>query len=74
MKLANVHASEIAIEAVFVFTCFMCNRVLYIGADVGTVADAAGHAAAQGWHSYDTPDESCACACPSCIKEVMEVV
>lgn len=69
MKLDRVDVNEITIQAVYIINCFMCNNQLHISAEVGAASDAAAMAASQGWHSYETADESCSVACPSCIKE-----
>lgn len=74
MKLANIDACEIKVATVYVITCFMCDKELHLAATAidSNVGDAAAMAATQGWHSYQTDDESCSIACPSCIKEVQE--
>ncbi|MGE6433118.1 hypothetical protein [Shewanella baltica] len=72
MKLANVDMSEISVQAVYVINCFMCVNTLHLDAGIGAVGDAAVIAASQGWHSYETDNETCSAACPNCIKEVRE--
>lgn len=74
MKLANVDMSEIRVVSLYVITCFMCEKQLHLAASEidASVGDAAAMAASQGWHSYETSDESCSVACPSCIKEAHE--
>lgn len=74
MKLANVELSEIRITALYVITCFMCEKKLYLATtdSKDTVGDAADMAAVDGWHSYETAHETCSAACPDCIKEVQE--
>ncbi len=69
MKLAQIDINEITIQAVYVIHCFMCDDALAISSEVGAASDAAVTAASQGWHSYETADEYCSIACPSCIKE-----
>ena len=69
MKLDRVDVNEITIQAVYIINCFMCNNQLHLSAEVGAASDAAVAAASQGWHSYETADEHCSIACPSCIKE-----
>ncbi|MGI2124443.1 hypothetical protein ACRN9J_20090 [Shewanella baltica] len=74
MKLANVELSEIRVVSLYMITCFMCEKQLHLAASEidASVGDAAAMAASQGWHSYETSDESCSVACPSCIKEAQE--
>ncbi|MGI2144475.1 hypothetical protein [Shewanella frigidimarina] len=74
MKLANIELSEIRVVTFYVITCFMCDKQLHLAASEieASVGDAAAMAASQGWHSYETSDESCSVACPRCIKEVQE--
>lgn len=71
MKLDRVDVNEITIQAVYVINCFMCDNTLYIPWTSAAI-DAAVAAASQGWHSYETADEHCSIACPSCIKEAKE--
>ncbi|GIU45459.1 hypothetical protein [Shewanella algidipiscicola] len=74
MKLAHVDLSEIRVVSLYVITCFMCEKQLHLAASEidASVGDAAAMAASQGWHSYETADESCSVVCPSCIKETQE--
>jgi hypothetical protein len=72
MQLANIDMSEISVQAVYVICCFMCDQELSLSAEIGAVGDAGVVAASQGWHSYETSDESYSVACPSCIKEVQQ--
>ncbi|MCU8013664.1 hypothetical protein [Shewanella sp. SM74] len=74
MKLANIELSEIRVVSVYVITCFMCeNQTHFAASEIdASVGDAAAMAASQGWHSYETADESCSVACPRCIKEAQE--
>ncbi|WP_413472342.1 hypothetical protein [Shewanella baltica] len=74
MKLANVDLSEIRVVSLYVITCFFCEKPLHLAASEidASVGDAAAMASSQGWHSYETADESCSVACPSCIKEAQE--
>lgn len=74
MKLANIDLSEIRVVSLYMITCFMCEKQLHLAASEidASVGDAAAMAASQGWHSYETSDESCSVACPSCIKEAQE--
>ena len=70
MKLANVDLSEIRVVSLYVITCFMCEKQLHLAAS--EIDASVGDAASQGWHSFETSDESCSVACPSCIKEAQE--
>ncbi|MGL6124625.1 MAG: hypothetical protein ACRC1W_16880 [Shewanella sp.] len=72
MKLTNIDPAEITVIAVYVLTCYMCDKQLHLATEDCSVGDVAFSAATQGWHSYQTADESCSIACPSCIKEVQE--
>ncbi|AVI66966.1 hypothetical protein CKQ84_14330 [Shewanella sp. WE21] len=74
MKLANIELSEIRITALYVVTCFTCGKELRIESREAeiTVSDAVSMVSAQGWHSYETDNETCSAACPNCIKEVRE--
>lgn len=71
MKLAHIELSEIRVVSLYVVTCFMCENQLHLAASEidASVGDAAAMAASQGWHSYETADETCSVACARCIKE-----
>jgi hypothetical protein len=71
MELANIDTTEIKAVTVYLVPCFMCEKELYVTADCN-IGDVAHRAAAQGWHSYQTADETCSIACPTCIAEVTE--
>lgn len=74
MKLANIELSGIRVVSLYVVTCFMCENQLHLAASEidASVGDAAAMAASQGWHSYETADETCSVACARCIKEAQE--
>ncbi|WP_338725717.1 hypothetical protein V8687_18390 [Shewanella baltica] len=74
MKLANIELSEIRVVSLYVATCFMCENQLHLAASEidASVGDAAAMAASQGWHSYETADETCSVACARCIKEAQD--
>ncbi|MGL4711486.1 MAG: hypothetical protein ACRCWP_02665 [Shewanella sp.] len=74
IKLANVELSEINVKVSYVITCFMCDKNLLLEAQTpnATFDEVVNFATSQGWHSYETDDETCGAACPECIKEVRE--
>lgn len=72
MKLSNIDVAEIKVTAVYMLSCFMCSKELHVNSEIGSTGDVAMYAATKGWHSYETADEHCSIACPSCIQEVKE--
>lgn len=74
MKLANIELSEISVKVNYIITCFMCNKNLLLTTKTPDASfdEVVNFAKSEGWHSYETDDETCGAACPDCIKEVSE--
>ncbi|MCL1050364.1 hypothetical protein L2755_12095 [Shewanella abyssi] len=71
MKTRDIEPTEIEVMSVFVITCFMCSEKHYVSL-VKSVSEAIQSASKEGWHGYETDDETCSTACPKCIKEARE--
>ncbi|PKG74821.1 hypothetical protein CXF86_11055 [Shewanella sp. GutCb] len=71
MKIRDIEPTEIEVMSVFVITCFICSEKHYISL-VKSVSEAINSATKEGWHGYETTDETCSTACPKCIKEAQD--
>ncbi|MEC4729170.1 hypothetical protein HWQ46_27130, partial [Shewanella sp. D64] len=51
----------------FIITCLICGDESYV-LEVGNVDQVINKATAEGWYGFESSNETCSTACPSCVS------
>ncbi|MEC4729165.1 hypothetical protein HWQ46_27095 [Shewanella sp. D64] len=67
MKLVPIKVTQIKAVPAFIITCLICGGESYV-LEVGNVDQVINKATAEGWYGFESSDETCSTACPSCVS------